>query len=495
MSFLRIAPIVLLVSVVAGALITRSETRRAAAARRDAARRARPPQVKYRHAPPPALPPSNMMYTTYFFTAAEAVVHGYEKNTQVRIVSLAENATVWKGVVNEGETKLIPTGRGAFSFLSDKKASLLAGTPSSCTAVGYFVRDREGTYVSDRLITQLPSSISTADARLLVWAWEDVELTITDSTADRQLFRGALKAGAYHELDSSALARLGSHVLSFRASKRALAVQVYYDEGFVVPSREGRAVGRDFRTYVGKITEGKNDLNVIAYGGDARVSATDLKSGETIWSGVVRKGEIKSVTLAGRYVRVTSDRDVAASVIPFEHYKGMNGMTYAEHHYGAGAEGTGIDHDFLLPTPKEIWIFSYYDGNRVTVSEAAGGRAVWSGVLKAGQAHGLTPGYGLYRIKSSMGSSVMGGSNACGGDYTPAAGMFRVDEEVLRAAQQVVEERRREAAAHGRTLTEAEAAAPLSAAEAARVQRAASGKLHQSLSVDEVQARIRVHKK
>lgn len=28
------------------------------------------------------------LYTTYFYTAAEAVVHGYEKDTSVRIVSL-----------------------------------------------------------------------------------------------------------------------------------------------------------------------------------------------------------------------------------------------------------------------------------------------------------------------------------------------------------------------------------------------------------------------
>src|SRR5437868_7755431 len=58
------------------------------------------------------------MYTTYFYTAAEAVVHGYEKDTQVRIVSLADPATqrkagtIWQGTVGVGETKLIPTGAG-----------------------------------------------------------------------------------------------------------------------------------------------------------------------------------------------------------------------------------------------------------------------------------------------------------------------------------------------------------------------------------------------
>ncbi len=76
-----------------------------------------------------------LMYTTYFYTAAEAVIHGYEQGTKVRIVSMESKRTVWKGKVGAGETKLIPTGRGVFSFLADKKASILVGTPSACTAV------------------------------------------------------------------------------------------------------------------------------------------------------------------------------------------------------------------------------------------------------------------------------------------------------------------------------------------------------------------------
>ena len=54
-----------------------------------------------------------LMYTTYFYTAGEAVVHGYSKNTKVRIVSLKKGGTVWKGVVSRGQTKLVRTGQGA----------------------------------------------------------------------------------------------------------------------------------------------------------------------------------------------------------------------------------------------------------------------------------------------------------------------------------------------------------------------------------------------
>ncbi|MBN2360882.1 MAG: hypothetical protein JXR83_15610 [Deltaproteobacteria bacterium] len=427
------------------------------------------------------------MYTTYFYTAAEAVIHGYQADTKVRLISLAQKATIWQGVVNAGETKLIPTGSGVFAFLSDKKASIFAGTPSSCTCVGYFVRDQNGSYVSDRFYAELPASTSDADSRVLLWAWQDTGYTITDVTADKVLYSGKLAAGKYLELDDAKASALSSHVLSIRGDRPALAMQVYYDEGFIVPSRDGRGVGREFLTYVGSITEGKNDLNFIAYQVDAAVTATDLKSGEKIWSGTVKAGTIKSLTLSKRYVRVTADREIATSVIPFDHYPGGG---YAEHHYGVGLEGSGIDHEFLLPTPGEVWIFSYYDNTQVSVADARTGKQVWQGKLMAGHSQGLTPGFGLYRIKSSNGTSVMGGSSACGGDYSPAAGMFRVDEEVMRVAQQIIEERRQAAAALGQTLTAVEAAAPLTEEENRRVQKRVKAALGQSLNADEVQQRF-----
>src|SRR5262245_40121134 len=55
---------------------------------------------------------SQLMYTTYFYTAAEAVVHGYEADTHIRVVSLADKGTVYQGVIGAGEAKLIPTGAG-----------------------------------------------------------------------------------------------------------------------------------------------------------------------------------------------------------------------------------------------------------------------------------------------------------------------------------------------------------------------------------------------
>ena len=48
--------------------------------------------------------------------------------------------------------------------------------------------------------------------------------------------------------------------------------------------------------------------------------------------------------------------------------------------------------------------------------------------------------------------------------------MFRIDEELLKAAKVILEERRAAAAAEGRTLTEDEATRPLSDSEKKRVR-------------------------
>jgi hypothetical protein len=424
-----------------------------------------------------ALPPADgkhLMYTTYFYTAAEAVVHGYEPDTHVRIVSLAKGGegTVWSGVVGPGKTVTVPTGAGVFGFLTDKKASILVGTPSSCTAVGYFVKNRDGSFRSDHFYSQLPSSVSMPGAKVVVWAWEDTEVAATDITADRSLFKTKLKAGGHYSIDADRLGSMGSHVLELVANKKAIEVEVYYDEGFIVPAQDGRGSGRLFYTYVGDITEGVNDLLITSYFAPAKVEVTDVETGASIWSGTVEKGGLKTLTMARRYVKVSSNVEVSVGVGPYAHYQGG----YAEHHFSMGAEGTGIEHEFLVTTSGELWIFSYFDGSDVTVTDANSGREVWRGMLSAGHVQGLTPGFGYFRVKSSRGISVMGGASACGGEYSPAGGMFAVDEALFKVVAEIREQRRDRAAKLGRTLNAAEEAAPLSDDEVQRAQKAVESK-------------------
>jgi hypothetical protein len=328
--------------------------------------------------------------------------------------------------------------------------------------VGYWVRDREGSFRSDHFLTRLPSSTSASGARVIVWAWKKTKVQIYDRTSRAKLFSGTLAADGYHEIGFQELQKLGSHVLEITAADEAASVQIYYDEGFFVPGSDGRAAGKRFQTFVGDITNGVNDLSLFAYKQSARAVVTDIKTGVPIWGGEIEPGGIHTIALTNRYVRVTSDEEISVAVAPYKH---RNITGYAEHHFAAGQEGTGIENTFLLTTPRELWIFSYYDRNAVEVTDGRTGRSVWKGTLSAGQVAGIHPGQGYYRVRSTKGSSAMGGAAACGAEYSPAGGMFEVDEALLKVIMQIKEQRRQRAAAEGRRITNDELNAPLSAPE------------------------------
>lgn len=399
-----------------------------------------------------------LLYTTYFYTAGEAIVHGYEPDTKVRIVSLAENRTVWSGTVSEGETTNVPTGQGVFAFLSEKKASILVGTPSSCTAVGYYVRDQDGKFLSNRFFTQLPSSGFSDDNRVIIWAWNDTEITVRDRGTKSVLAQTAIKAGSFHTIPYSTLTNLANHTLEVTASGPDINVQVYYDQGFHAPSSDGRVSGKVFRTYVGKTTEGHNDLNLINYGRETEAVVTDLETKEQLWKGKVPAGGLHSLRLSGKYVEVRAKDEISALVAPYK-FPG-----YAEHHFAGGQEGTGIETSFMTTTPDQIWVFSYFDQNNVKISDAEN-KVVWEGPLNAGNAQGYFPGAGVFKVSSAQGISVMGGSAACGAEYSPAGGLFRIDEELFKVATIIVEARKAEAAKTGKKLTREQLNAPLSPAE------------------------------
>jgi hypothetical protein len=294
---------------------------------------------------------------------------------------------------------------------------------------------------------------------LVIWAYEDTDVMVLVPGKQKVLRNARLKAGQHLTLIQE-LNQVSGGTLEVKASK-AVAAQVYYDQGFIVPADNGRGAGTLFYTYVGTLTQGSNDLNVIAPGRAAHVKITDLEKGARLYEGQVQTGTARTLSLAGKYVKVESDMPVTVTVAALRH----DAPGYAEHHFAAGGEGGLIENDFMVVTSGELWMFSYYDGNEVTVTDTATGKRIHRGVLRAGGVQGLTPGDGLYRVHASKGLSVMGGASTCGADYSPAGGLFAIDEAVLEIVAQVREERIRQAEARGVTLSEGQKVAPLTADE------------------------------
>ena len=372
-----------------------------------------------------------------------------------------------------------------FGLLSDKKAAILVGTPSSCAVVGYFVKDQEGRFRSNRFFTQLPGTIYAGSERLVVWAYEPADVTIRATKTQTQLAQASLQAGGRLELDAKTLAQLRNGMLEIASTKSAVAVEVYYDEGFIVPSVTGSGTGTDFYAFVGAITQGTNDLDLVGLGEAAHATVIDVDNGKTLFDGEVTARGIHSVNLANRYVRVRSDKPIQVGVAAFEH----DGAGYAEQHFATGTEGGGIDNDFEVTTSGSLWLFSYFDHNAITITDAHGTQ-VFASTLDAGNGHGIAPGVGLYRVHSTKGMSVMGGSSACGADYSPAAGMFAVDEAMLQVIAQVTQERIETAHMRGITLTPAAAAAPpITDTEWRKYGAPAKAKGYSGMTVDEANER------
>lgn len=422
------------------------------------------------------------LYTTYFYTAGEAIVHGYEAGTKVRVVSMQQRGTIWEGTVNAGETRVVQTGQGVFGFLADKKATILVGTPSSCTVVGYFLKDETGSFKSKHFFAQLPTNASTSE-HFTIWAYESAFVRVL--VDGKEVKSMELPAGGFYDFAGEALQKLAGRTVEIKATNKGVAAQVYYDEGFMVPADNGRGSGKRFMTYVGTLTTGENDLNVIAQGMDAKVKVRDLKADKVLFEGTVKKGGMKTLTLKGVFVEVTSDVPVNAVVAAFEHYQ----AGYAEHHFQTGLEGSGIENEFLVTTSGELWIFSYFTDNEIEVLDARTGKQVFKGKANAGQVHGLTPGFGLFRVKGSKGLSVMGGASSCGADYSPAGSMFAVDEALFHVVAQVRDERIKAAEATGKKLTEKELNAPMTQSEYQRYAPAAAESPAKALSLDEANER------
>lgn len=67
--------------------------------------------------------------------------------------------------------------------------------------------------------------------------------------------------------------------------------------------------------------------------------------------------------------------------------------------------------------------------------------------------------------------SVMGGSAECGAEFSPAGGMFAVDEALFAVLKQIRVQRQERAAAEGKKLTEQQLEAPLTADELDQVRK------------------------
>ena len=95
------------------------------------------------------------------------------------------------------------------------------------------------------------------DCRVVAWAWEDVELTFTDATADKQVKKEKVKKGEFLELKNEELRSLNAHILEFRVQTNLPSLcRFIMTKASLSPQLRGRGAGKLFQTYVGKYYRG-----------------------------------------------------------------------------------------------------------------------------------------------------------------------------------------------------------------------------------------------
>jgi hypothetical protein len=85
----------------------------------------------------------------------------------------------------------------------------------------------------------------------------------------------------------------------------------------------------------------------------------------------------------------------------------------------------------------------------------------------------------------------MGGSASCGAEYSPAGGLFRIDEELLKVATMIIEARKNVAAKRGAVLSADELNAPLSDAELDRASEYVKENTGSTLAPAAVESRMK----
>ena len=352
-------------------------------------------------------------YVSTLYTNYDIILIGWTDGTKIIVQDAETNVILWDGTLDKGNYELISPGEGVYKVGSDEKISIIAGSPESCTVVGYYARNKDGLAAGTEFYTYIPPTALRGGEHLDVFAYQDgTTVTIENAQTGAVLLTKTLNKGEWATLTGN----LGE--LLFISSDKKVSVLTYFDEGYYVPTESGLFTGNEFFTFVGDITNGVNDINIVAYQDVTSASIKNAETGATIWSGSLDKGKIHSETLTNVYVHVESNKPVSVAVIPFKHYT----AGYHEHHFVPDMNGGGVGTEFYVPSRDggQLWIFSYHDNNHIEVYKETG-ELYWEGDLDVGGWYDVAPEYGIYHVISDEPTSILSGYGYCGASFVPLA--------------------------------------------------------------------------
>ena len=378
-------------------------------------------------------------YNSYIFTTEDIIFFSYQDGTQIKIYD-TEGQLAWP----EGPDIILSKGQHAwadfenvnqvYKVCGSNKFAVLTGDPTTQGISGYYAMDANGLGTSTEFYTYVPeeSDIVSGHQLFVVFGYEP-NTSVTVQAEDPN--------GVYQDVDTFTLDKgqhwadpnLDNKYIHIIADKPVSALTCY-DQGYFVPSANGRWSGTEFYTYVSDIGGYQEDpwvedLIVTAYDNDTSVTITDSNDPNiVIWSGTLNSGDSWVVSCPedanlDTYYTIESSKTVTVSVMPWELWP-----TTGYHHgvFVPDRGGTGIGRygsDIIGSTINDgyLTILAYTDNTHVDLYNSENGSWVAGYALNEGKSVNANPGYGLWRIVSDRYVSAYSGFGTHTAEFAPLA--------------------------------------------------------------------------
>jgi len=357
----------------------------------------------------------NYNYISHIFTVADIIFFSYKNDTKVALYD-SRGRLIWDNdgkPLNKGEHAHIAVSRGVYTACGSEKFAVLTGDPITRYVVGYYAMDQNGYGTSTEFYTWVPSIYGHCS--FIVFAYEDnTQVTIENTDTGVDIARFILDKGEHWQIET-----LDSEWLHITATKPVSALTCY-DQGYFVPSANGKWSGTEFYTYVSDIWNWSQDLTIMAYDDGTSVTIKDSDTGRVIWSGTLNGGEAHVESYpngAGKFFTITSNKPVTVSVQPWASMS----CCYHQGAYVADSTGTMLGTDLIASTLNGgyLYILAYRDNTNVVVYNSQTGDLVASYTLDEGDYVDVNPGNGLWRIMSNHPVSAYSGWGYWNADFAP----------------------------------------------------------------------------
>jgi len=354
-------------------------------------------------------------YVSHIFTVTDVIFFSYYDGTMVALYD-SYGSLIWdnNGVpLNKGGHAHITVNQGVYTACGSKKFSVLTGDPITRYVVGYYAMDQNGYGASTELYTWVPRLFSHCS--FIVFAYHDnTQVTIENTDTGTIIASFNLNKGEHWRIES-----LSQKWLHITADKPVSALTCY-DQGYFVPSSNGKWSGTEFYTYVSDIAGWPQDLTVMSYADGTSISIKDSDTGVNIWSGIINEGKAHVQSYpsgADKFFTITSDKPVTVSVQPWKSYT----SSYHQGAYVADSTGTMLGTDLIGSTLNGgyLYVCAYRDSTNVVVYNSQTGSYINNYILDVGDYIQANPGNGLWRLISNYPISAYSGWGHWNADFAP----------------------------------------------------------------------------